>query len=515
MGVGHDGGSGMTLAGRRASVVVIGGGLAGISAAIGLADAGLRVTLLEARSWLGGATWSFARRGLTIDNGQHLFLRSYAAYRDLLARLGVTASCSLQDGLDLTVLGPGATARLHRSGLPAPLHLARSLAGYELLSAAERAKVAVAAIALRFAGDPGPSDRTFDDWLSRHGQDECARRMLWDLLSLSALNVGAERADLPLAASAIRAAVLARRGNADLGIPSVPLSKLHGAPAAALLTQLRVTVRLGVRAAAVRVSPAGGYDVQLTYGGQGGAVPAREQVFEHGPTEINAAGIVLAVPAWEAGALVADGLAADAAIWSGLKPSPIVSLHVLYGSRVTQLPFAATVGAPLHWVVDKTAAAGLHAGQYLAASVRAADACVDTPLSQLRAEFLPALERLFPAAAEATVTDFFVTRERRATIAHVPGSQRLRPAVDAGPPGFAIAGAWTDTGWPDTMEGAVRSGQSAAQKLVAELSGRTAPGGAAGRRARLGDEVTGKATTEAPAAATSAGAADREMTSAP
>ena len=493
MGVGHDGGSGMTLAGRRASVVVIGGGLAGISAAIGLADAGLSVTLLEARPWLGGATCSFARRGLTIDNGQHVFLRSHVTYRGLLSRLGVAASCSLQDSLDLTVLGPGGTARLHRSAMPPPLHLARSLAGYRLLSATERLKVPAAAIALQFVDGAGEADRTLGDWLARHGQSERARRMLWDLLSLSALNVGAERADLPLAASAIRAALLAGRGNADLGVPAVPLSKLHGAPAAALLTQLRVTVRLGVTAAAVRVNPAGGFDVQLTYSAHSGTVPAREQVFEHGPTEINAAGIVLAVPAWDAGALVPDGLAAEAAPWSGLEPSPIVSLHVSYGRRVTQLPFAAAVGEPLHWVVDKTAAAGLHSGQYLAASVRAADAYVDTPVPVLRAEFLPVLERLFPAAAETTVTDFFVTRERRATIAHVPGSQRLRPAVDGGPPGFAIAGAWTDTGWPDTMEGAVRSGQSAAQKLVAELAGRGAAGAPVARRARTGNEGPEKA----------------------
>ncbi len=471
MGVGHDGGLGMTLTGNRASVVVIGGGLAGISAAIGLADAGLDVTLLEGRAWLGGATCSFVRRGLTIDNGQHVFVRSCVAYRDMLARLGVTGSCLLQDRLDLTVLGPDATARLRRSGLPAPLHLARSLASYRPLAVAERVRVATAAIALQFA-DLAGDDRSLDDWLARHGQNEHARRMLWDLLSLSALNVSAERADLPLAVSAIRSAILAGRGNADLGVPSVPLSALHGAPAAALFSQLRVTVRLGVRATAVHESSSGGYDVRLSHDPQPGTVLAatgREPVFGAGPAQIHAAGIVLAVPAWDAAALVPGGLAADAATWSDLEPSPVVSVHVIYGSRVTRLPFAAAVGSPVHWVVDKSAAAGLHAGQYLAASVRGADAYVDRSAAALRAEFLPALERLFPAAAQAAVVDFFVTRERRATIAHVPGSQRWRPAAAAGPPCFAIAGAWTDTGWPDTMEGAVRSGLAAAQKVSAEL----------------------------------------------
>jgi squalene-associated FAD-dependent desaturase len=461
----------MTLAGSRASVVVIGGGLAGITAAIGLAEVGFRVTVLEARPWLGGATFSFARRGLTIDNGQHVFLRCCVAYRQLLARLGVTSSSTLQDSLDLTVLGPGATARLRRSGLPAPLHLARSLATYELLPGAKRAKVAAATLALQFAADPARADQSLADWLGRHGQDEQARRMLWDLLSLLGLNVGAVRADLPLAARAIRTALLAGRGNADLGVPAVPLSHLHGAPAADLLAELKVTVRLGVSAAGVRANPAGGYYVRLAYGAHGGT-PAgvlREEVFHHGPVEVSAAGIVLAVPPWEAATLAPESLAAEAARWSGLQPSPVVSMHVIYSSQVTSLPFAAVVGAPVHWVMDKTAAAGLHTGQYLAASVRSADALVDRPASDLRAEFLPALAQLFPAAARAEVTDFFVTRERRATIAHVPGSQRLRPTAEAGPPGFAVAGAWTDTGWPDTMEGAVRSGETAARKLIAEL----------------------------------------------
>jgi squalene-associated FAD-dependent desaturase len=510
MGVGHDGGSGMTRTRNRASVVVVGGGLAGISAAIGLADAGLDVTLLEGRPWLGGATCSFARRGLTIDNGQHVFLRSCVAYRDLLARLGVTASCSLQAGLDLTVLGPETTAKLRRSGLPAPLHLARSLAGYRLLSRAERAKVAAAALALQFVDGTGQPDCSLGDWLARRGQDERARRLVWDQLALSALNVGAERADLQLAASAIGAALLGGRSNADLGIPSVPLSKLHGAPAAALLSQLRVRVRLGVRATAVRVRPAGGYEVQLAHGPQAGTAPAvraREPVFGAGPAQINATGIVVAVPVFDAVTLMPDGLAAAAATWSRLEPSPVISLHVIYGSRVTRLPFAAVVGAPVHWVVDKTAAAGLHAGQYLAASIRAADAYVDRPAAELRAEFLPVLEQLFPAAAQATLVDFFVTRERRATIAHLPGSQRLRPAAGTGPVGFAVAGAWTDTGWPDSMEGAVRSGLAAAQKLAAELpaprpASRRAAGSALLDRPVVDSTVApGQATADAQTAA--------------
>jgi len=469
----------MTPPGSSRSVVVIGGGLAGISAAIGLADAGADVTLLEARPWLGGATCSFGRRGLTIDNGQHVFMRCCVSYRELLARLGVTDLSPLQDALDLTVLGPtvlgpGGAVRVHRSRLPAPLHLLRSVAGYRLLSAGERAKAAAAAIVLQFV-DASRDDRTLGDWLARHGQDDWCRVAFWDLLSRSALNVDADQAELPLAAAAISTALLAGRGNADLGVPSVPLSELHSNPAAALLRQLKVKVRLGVRADAVHVGPSGGYDVHLAHGAPataGDHAAQRECVYEHAPTEINAAGVVLAVPVWDATALVPEAFAAEAANWSSLRPSPVISIHVIYGSRVTELPFAAAVDSPLHWVMDKTASAGLHSGQYLAASVRAADDYVDAPVADLRAEMLPALERLFPAAADATVTDFFVTKERRATIAHVPGSRQSRGNARAGLPGFAIAGAWTDTGWPDTMEGAVRSGRSAARKVIHELPSR-------------------------------------------
>jgi hypothetical protein len=140
-------------------------------------------------------------------------------------------------------------------------------------------------------------------------------------------------------------------------------------------------------------------------------------------------------------------------------------VHVIYDRRVTRLPFAAAVNSPVQWVFDRTGPSGLRSGQYLAVSLSAADDYVDVPASALRKQFLPAMADLFPAVHDARVTDFFVTRERRATLRQVPGCERLRPKAATALPGLVLAGAWTDTGWPDTMEGAVRSGLNAARTL--------------------------------------------------
>jgi uncharacterized protein with NAD-binding domain and iron-sulfur cluster len=159
------------------------------------------------------------------------------------------------------------------------------------------------------------------------------------------------------------------------------------------------------------------------------------------------------------------------------------------------LPFAAAVDSPVQWVFDKTKTAGLRSGQYLALSQSAADGDVDIPVAALRDRFLPALQALFPAAAAASVTDFFVTRERRATFRQAPGCGALRPGAATSLPGLVLAGAWTDTGWPDTMEGAVRSGRTAAQELIhalaAQTAGESALGG--GRPAALADGLSAEA----------------------
>ncbi|MGO9141425.1 MAG: FAD-dependent oxidoreductase [Streptosporangiaceae bacterium] len=489
-------------------VVVIGGGLAGISAAIRLREAGVAVTLLEARGWLGGATCSFTRGDLTIDNGQHIFLRCCTAYQDLLARLGVTGSVSMQDRFDVTVLSPHGQARLRRSNLPGLLQFAGALAGYPLLSLAERLKVGRAVLAMRMADEASPAldQIALGDWLAARWQGDHARRVLWDLFTVSSLNVAGDQASTALAATVIKTALLGGRGAADIGISAVPLGELHGSAAERLLARLGAEVRLGTKAVAIETAGRGGrFMVRMASSADGterrlgaargaadGTAPdgaAADGALADGALAdgaladgaladgalagggLAADGIVLAVPAWVAAKLAPAELAVAAGQWPQLGISPIVNVHVIYDRRVTRLPFAAAVDSPVQWVFDKTAAAGLSRGQYLAVSLSAADGYVDVPAARLQEQFVPALSGLFPAAADATVVDCFVTRERRATFRQVPGSAALRPGAATAVPGLVLAGAWTDTGWPDTMEGAVRSGESAAQHIIGEIGG--------------------------------------------
>jgi hypothetical protein len=287
----------------------------------------------------------------------------------------------------------------------------------------------------------------------------------------------------------IRTALLGARDAADIGMATVPLGQLHGTAAASLLDRLGVRVRLGSRVASVETLPGGGFMVGLAHGGTAAAAASPDEiagasVMPAGPVTgqagLAADGVVLAVPPGQAARLAGGAGVPQARAWAGLGYSPIVNVHVIYDRRVTRLPFAAAVDSPVQWVFDKTGPAGLSGGQYLAVSVSAADGVVDAPAAALRELFVPALEELFPAAAGAGITDFFVTRERHATFRQVPGSGALRPGARTPVPGLTLAGSWTDTGWPDTMEGAVRSGHHAAQALIGELGSRPAPGQPAG-----------------------------------
>ncbi|HEY0936413.1 MAG TPA: hydroxysqualene dehydroxylase HpnE [Trebonia sp.] len=454
--------------------VVIGGGLAGITAAVALATANHEVTLLEAKPRLGGATTSFTRDGLVIDTGQHVFLRCCTAYRGLLDRLGVAAQAPIQPRFDVTVVAPGKKAVLKRRRVPAPLHMLPALLGYPFLSWPERMRLALAALAFRRLdeNDPETDNIRLGDWLEAHGQDERTRRVLWDLFSVSSLNVPGDDASLALAAVVVKTGLLGAADAADIGVPALALGELHGAAAARLLDRLGADVRLQAKVAGIE-----------TKGDEFRVRLARSEAEEgDAGDDLWADAVVLAVPHEQAAKLLPSGALPAETVdgWAGLGAAPIVNVHVVYDRKVMDEPVAAAVDSPVQWVFDRTRISGLHEragagqpgdGQYLAISLSAADEYASQPVAELRDKFVPALAELFPAAREAAVTEFFVTREKRATFRGVPGTARLRPKAVTGLPGLVLAGAWTDTGWPDTMEGAVRSGLNAVIALSSSGGG--------------------------------------------
>ncbi len=451
------------MTGRR--VVVVGGGLAGVTAALRCADAGCEVTLFEAKPWLGGLTYSFRRGELSVDNGQHVFLRCCDRYLAFLDRLGVADQVTLQPRLDVPVRSAqsGATARLQRSGLPAPLHLARSLAGYRLLSPRERLGIVTAALAMRSvdADDPKTDEQSFGSWLAAKGQSARSVEALWELIGIATLNARADQASLALAATVFQQGLLDRADAGDVGWATVPLGRLHGEAMSAALASAGVQVHSRRRVNGVD-HLSSGWSVRT------------------GTEDVVADSVVVAVPPPIAEQVLPDGVLGVPSGWAAaLGSAPIVNVHVVYDSQVLDEPFLAAVDSPVQWVFDRTEQSGLRDGQYVALSLSAAQGIIDTRTAVLRDQLLPELARLLPSAARAGVEEVFVTREREATFHPAPGTARFRPAQQTTAPGLFVAGAWTATGWPATMEGAVRSGEAAAAALLAQTARPSTAGRAA------------------------------------
>ncbi len=445
-------------------IVVVGGGLAGIACALDCAEAGAEVTLVEVRRRLGGAAYSFERDGMSIDNGQHVFLRCCTAYRALLARLGSSASVRLQPRLEIPVLSPGCKpALLRRARWPAPFQLAGSLLRYRRLSPSQRLRVGRAALALSRA-DPRARELdeiSFGDWLARHGQDRQTVAALWDLIALPSLNLRAAQASAALCAFVFKTGLLERADAGDIGFHERSLGETIDAPAQRALAAAGVDVRLGWRAQ--RIERLGH---EHTWGARldGGFLVRRDDATD----ELDAEAVVVALPHARAAALVEPLLPSIAAAARRLASSPIVNLHVVYDRPVCQWRFAAGVHTPVQYLFDRTAAAGLPPGrQYLAVSLSGAEREMTMSPGELRARYLPALSRLLPAARAAKVDRFMVTKEHAATFRAQPGIARLRPGAQTDVPGLVLAGTWTDTGWPATLEGAVLSGHVAARTVLA------------------------------------------------
>lgn len=471
-------------------MVVIGGGVAGIVAALDCAQAGAEVTLLEVRRRLGGAAYSFERDGMWLDNGQHVFLRCCEAYIALLERLGSGGRVRIQGRLEIPVVSPGVKRGvLRRGGLPAPLHLAGALARYPHLTVGEKVRAARAALALARLDQADAVERermegtTLGEWLKEHGQRGHALAVLWDLIALPTMNLPAAQGSLALGAFVLRKGLLEHNDAGDIGFHVRPLRETIGEPALMALTRAGVRVMLGVRAQAVEaVGPQAGSATQAvrpqgekavetvgsqieSSGEESGAVAARLRV-STGDGAVEADAVVCAVPHQRAAPLLEPLLGGEVEPWRGLGESAIVNVHVVYDRRVCELDFAAGVGTCVQYVFDRTDAVGLSEGQYLAVSLSGAGQEMGMTGEALREHYLSALRELFPRARDAVPRAVHVSREHAATFRATPGSGALRPGARTSIPGLALAGAWTDTGWPATLEGAALSGHAAAREVL-------------------------------------------------
>ena len=414
--------------------LVVGGGLAGLAAALDLVDAGQDVTLLEARPTLGGAVQTLPEREgdpqPPPDNGQHIALGCFSEYLRFLERVGEAGSV-LRRRLALPVI---AQDRSTSAIAPSPSALLR----YRHLPPRDRVAILRVLWRLRSA-EPVPGE-TFGSLLRRLGASDAAVDRFWDVFVRPALNLRSDEASADAGLFTVRTALLGPRANADLILPLKPLGWMHGDAAARSLSTAGVSVRLDCKAVAMK-----------------------DNVVETSDGErLTADAIVVAVPPRESARLLGEP---D----PGLEDSPIVSVHLWFDRPLLAEPLAALLDSDAHWVFDRGALTGHEParGQYLTVVASGVPELLEVRGRGLVDRIAAQLtERL--GAAELLWSR--VSREPYATIALRPGVRR--PGTETGRRGVVRAGAWTDTGWPATMESAVRSGRAAAQHLLSTVSDR-------------------------------------------
>lgn len=430
------------LSAHRPRIVVCGGGLAGVAAACEAAGAGAEVTLVERRPFLGGKAYSFATStGRELDNGQHVFLGCCPAYLALLRLLGTSDRVVLQRSMRVPVRDrSGVRGALWAAPLPAPAHLGPAFTAYPHLTTREKAAAGQALAALRLLGERGRrriDDITFLEWLEAHGQGRRAVEALWDLIVLPTCNDRSERVSAGLAAFVFKEGLLRRRAASAVGYARVGLTSLVD-PA----TRTFLAARGGRVMDGSAVAEAGPGGVWLTDG-------------RHLPAD----GVVLALPPERTREVASAALPAD----PGLGSSPIVNVHAWFDRPVMDDDFEAIIDSPAQWVFNRTAITGGGPGQHLAVSISGAREEVEVPREELAERIVAELAHLYPRAAGARLEEVAVVKEPHATFAAAPGQAARRPGPHTPLERVALAGAWTATGWPATMEGAVRSGMRAAR----------------------------------------------------
>ncbi|MSQ06241.1 MAG: FAD-dependent oxidoreductase [Dehalococcoidia bacterium] len=453
----------------KPTVVVLGGGLAGITAGLTLREQGYPVTLVEARQFLGGRVFSFTDQatGHRVDNGQHIFLSCCTNLLRLLRELGVLPQCHLQTRLRVPVRDQdGGMALLAAAPLPAPLHLLPALLCYPHLSLLDKWRVVSTLAQVKFMDlrQPSLEGISFYQWLRARGHSQRAVEKWWDFLAAPTLNDHVQDVSARMGLMIFQEGVLAGRHHTDLGYPVDDLSACIGAPAQAKLQALGVVLQLGSPVRRLVVESGQVKRVELA----GGEVVAGQVYVSALPFN----GLLAALPESVAGDPFFHRL-------QELQFSPIVNVNLWYDRQVMDEEFCAFVDGPLQWVFNRTRIrarlAGVAAdgwGQHLCISLSAAWEYIDQDREELSQRFIAAMAEAFPRARDATVHRAVVVKQRHATFRCLPGASHHRPGSWTPISNLFLAGEWTDTGWPSTMEGAVRSGFNAAQAVTETLGRR-------------------------------------------
>jgi hydroxysqualene dehydroxylase len=415
-------------------VVVVGAGLAGLAAVCRLADLGCDVVLVERSRLLGGKATSFSVDGVEVDNGQHVHLGCCTEYLDFVDRLGMSDSLWNQPRFEVTVLRRGARPAHLRSasGLPAAMSMLPSFARYSHLSLSAKVQVARA---LRHCGDAPHPGETFAAWLARHGQGPAAIQGFWEVFVVPALNARIDEVSAEDGLFVVRTAFAGDPAAARIGWCRVPLARIAEAAAA--------------RAGAVRIRTS---VVSLLDDGETVA-----GVHCADGEEIAADAVVLAVPPARLAGLLGDPATYGVEGLTGFRSRAIVDVHLWFDTPAAGLPFAAILGSPIQWVFEKRPG-------YLCCSLSAADDLVTRPESELVELCRAELVAVWPRLDGVAVVRGAVTRDPEATF--VPTPRLHRPGARTARANLTIAGAWTATGWPATMESAVRSGRAAVDSLA-------------------------------------------------
>jgi squalene-associated FAD-dependent desaturase len=436
------------------TVAIAGGGLAGLAAACALSDQGFQVTLFEKRPFLGGRASSYEHPGTgeVVDNCQHVLFRLCTNLVEFYQRIGVAGQIRWFDHMNFIEPG-GRVSVLQSSALPAPLHTAPSFFGFPFLGTTDKLAIARALVPLTLTvqRDTGES---FQQWLKQHRQTDMAVARFWRPILVSALSEEMDRISISAAAQVVRESMKSPAAR-EMGVPMIPLTDLYNA--AGKYVQARNGV-LHLRRSVERFS------------GDGSGVRVRS-----GDSEERFDYLVVALP-FDALDTVLPDAPESAPIRERLRhfeTSPITGIHLWFDRQISDLDHAVLLDRTIQWMFHKSrlqpmrsqASNGAQGGSYIELVVSSSKTLIDKSRAEIVNLALHEVREFFPAAREANLVKSTVIKELNATYSPQPGIDAYRPRSGTAWPRVFLAGDWTATGWPATMEGAVRSGYLAAEAL--------------------------------------------------